>query len=142
MLNKLSMINLIIKNIVIILGLLMVISSCSTFKKSEVKIIKGNYEVIKLEKVNNNISSNLICIVYDKLTNDPISYAYIEVNELKIGGFTNDDGIIELNIPKGKYTITVMNGANTNIKTKHINFKPNTITKIIFRLGTVIIYCD
>jgi len=82
------MINMIIKNIVIIIGLLMVINSCSTFKKSEVKIIKGNYKVIKLEKINNNISSNLICIVYDKLTNDPISYAYLEVNKLKIGGFT------------------------------------------------------
>lgn len=133
------MTNLRLNNIVIFFGLLTVITSCSVFKKSEGKIIKGNYEVIKIEKVNNS-TSQLVCIVYDKQKNVPISNASVQVNELKVGGFTKNDGTLDLDIPAGKYTITVANVGNTTIQTNLINFKPNTKTKINFKLGTTIIH--
>ena len=119
--------------------LLTVITSCSSAKKMEVKVIKGNYEIIKIEKVSS--TSRLACIVYDKEKNVPISGAVVLVNELKIGGFTKNDGTFELNIQAGKYTVTAMNAGNTTIQTKLINFKPNTKTGIRFKLGTSTIYC-
>jgi hypothetical protein len=133
------MIHLKLNLITLFLGLFTVVTSCSVFNKSEGRVIKGNYDVIKIENVNNR-TPKLVCIIYDKQKSIPISYAIVKVDETKIEGVTKDDGTLEMDVPEGKYTITVMNGANTTIKTKLINFKPNTKTEIKFNLGTTYIY--
>lgn len=120
-------------------GLLTVTTSCSICKKSEGKKIKGGYNVIKMKKTNNG-TAQLVCIVYDKEKNIPIPKASVQINELKIGGFTKNDGALGLDIPPGKFTITVVNVGNTTIQTNFIKFKPNTKTEIKFQLGTTIIH--
>jgi len=66
--------------------------------------------------------------------------ASVQVNELKIGGFTKNYGSLELNVPIGKYKITVVNVGNTTIQTTFIKFAHDTKTEVKFKLGTTIIH--
>ncbi len=115
------------------------LSACSVFKISEREIIKGRYEVINREKTNIK-ESKILCNIYDKKDNAPISNAAIQLNELKIGGFTNNEGNFEFEVPPGNYTITVINAGNTTLTTKIMKFEPFNKTVIKFELGTTIIY--
>ena len=125
-------------NVIIFFGSIVMIS-CSILKKSDGEIIKGNYEIVKVEKINDN-KCQLVCIVYDKKNNVPISNATIHINDLNLGGSTKNNGIIEIEIPAGKYIVTAMNVGNTTIETNSIEFKPSTQTEIKFELGTTIIH--
>lgn len=62
-------------NTVLFFGLLIVTMSCSVLKKSEGEIIRGDYKVVKTEKLNEG-TSQLVCIVYDKKNNTPISQCF------------------------------------------------------------------
>jgi hypothetical protein len=126
---------------VLFIGLLTIITSCSGFKKSDYKIIKGNYQLIKTDKLNDS-TTQIVFFIYDKRTNTPLSNAFVHINELNTGGFTQFDGTLVLDLPAGAYTITVGNTGNTTIQTNLINFKPSTITEIKFELGTKIFYCN
>ena len=126
-------------NIIVFFGLMTIILSCSTLRRKEI-VIKGNYKITKVEKVNNN-TSKLVCIVYDKETGALLPNAVVQVNELNIGGFTKEDGTLELDIPAGKYTIKVTNLGNTDMKTSFIRFVSNTKTEIKFNLGIRFFMC-
>lgn len=113
--------------------------SCFNLKKNDGKVIKGSYDIVKIEKTQNE-KAQLVCVVYDKIDNTPIPYAGIIIDNLKLAGFTNNDGRCEFELSGGRSTVTVFNAGNITIKTKPINFKPYTKTEIKFLLGTAIIY--
>lgn len=113
--------------------------SCSILKKSDGKVTKGSYDIVKIEKTDNE-KAQIVCVVYDKKNNTPIHDAAISIENLKLAGLTKNDGRCEFESSGGKSTVTVVNVGNITINTKPINFKPYTKTEIKFSLGTAIIY--
>jgi hypothetical protein len=113
--------------------------SCSILKKSDSKVTKGNYDIIKVEKTDSE-KAQIICVVYDKKNNAPIVDAAISIDDLKLTGLSKTNGRCEFEVTGAKSVVTVINVGNITIKTKPINFKPYTKTEIKFLLGTAIIY--
>lgn len=110
---------------------------CSSLRKSEGIIIKGDYKITKLEKLKSP-KCNLVCKVYDKRNNQPIPHATVQISELDLIGLTNDDGIFEFDLFAGKYKVTVSNIGNSSIETCTIKLASKT--EITFELGTTIIH--
>ena len=131
--SKILKINISLTRILFV-GLLTIIASCSSFRKLDGERIKGDYKVFDIVRDDNK--SNVVCIVYDKKHNVPITGAILQVNELKVSGLTNSNGIFVLNIPVGNFTISVLNVGNTTINTDLIKFKPNIKLQIIFHMGS------
>ncbi len=124
----------------IMFGYALIVCACSIGKRPDIRVIVGDY---KVENTNTYKSgrSEMVCIVYDKLTGSPIENAAVRVIEQDIAGFTNLDGVYKVDIPVGKHSLKVIHAGNTPIETKPISFEINTSTTVKFELGTTMIIC-
>ncbi len=119
------------------------VTSCATFnpQKASKKVIEGSYTIVKRETNLSNPNSIITGIVYDKESNNPIKGAVVQLEGIKKGDFTNEQGQFYLEIPEqGSFKVQVVNVGHTTISTEPIRFNSQTKTEINFYLGTAIEY--
>src|ERR1700761_8843276 len=85
--------------------------SCASYKTKGHNVIKGNYAITKIEKIDGK-DSEIEVVVYDKREHTIRDGSSVVINELKLSETSKNDGIARFRIPAGKYTMTILYTGN------------------------------